>query len=62
MKEDKIEKIIGISAIIIGIVMCIGIIIFAIEFAEMLNDHRCNNLPLNEFYQDKKCERYWGKR
>ena len=26
----------------------------------MLNDHRCYNLPLNEFYQDKKCERYWN--
>ncbi len=62
MKEDKIEKIIGISAIIIGIVMCIGIIIFAIEFAEMLNDHRCYNLPLNEFYKDKKCEKYWRNR
>ena len=62
MKEDKIEKILGIAAIIIGIVMCVGIIIFAIEFAEMLNDHRCYNLPLNEFYQDKKCEKYWRHR
>ena len=40
-----------------------SVILFLIAFKEMLNDHRCYNLPLNEFYQDEKCSKYWdGKR
>lgn len=55
MKEKVINVLIGL--IIVLIVGCI--ILFFIELKEMLNDHRCYNLPLNEFYQDKKCEKYW---
>ena len=57
--QEKIEKVIGILTIITIVVVAIFIIFFIIEFKEMLNDHRCYNLPLNEFYQDKKCEKYW---
>lgn len=56
---NKLEKILNVIGIITIIIMLIFIIWFVIEFKEMLNDHRCYNLPLNEFYQDKKCERYW---
>lgn len=45
--------------ITILILSVIFMIWFVLEFKEMLNDHRCYNLPINEFYQDKKCERYW---
>lgn len=56
---NKLEKILNVMGIITIIVILIFTIWFVIEFREMLNDHRCYNLPLNEFYQDKKCERYW---
>lgn len=56
---NKLEKILNVLAVITVIAILIFIIWFVIEFKEMLNDHRCYDLPLNEFYQDKKCERYW---
>lgn len=56
---NKLEKVLNIMGVITIIVILIFTIWFVIEFREMLNDHRCYNLPLNEFYQDKKCERYW---
>lgn len=59
---DKLEKSINILVVIVIIAMLIFGIWFVIEFKEMLNDHRCYNLPLNEFYQDEKCERYWDFR
>ena len=59
---DKLEKAITILGIIVIIAIIIFAIWFVIEFKEMLNDHRCYNLPLNEFYQDEKCERYWDFR
>lgn len=59
---DKLKKAINILGVIVIIVMLIFAIWFVIEFKEMLNDHRCYNLPLDEFYQDEKCERYWDFR
>ena len=56
---NKLEKVLNIMGIITIIVILIFTIWFILEFKEMLNDHRCYNLPINEFYQDKKCERYW---
>lgn len=56
---EKFEKVITIAGIVTVIVVLIFIVIFVFHFIEMLNDHRCYNLPLNEFYQDERCERYW---
>lgn len=56
---NRLEKVLNIMGIITIIVILIFTIWFVVEFKEMLNDHRCYNLPINEFYQDKKCERYW---
>ena len=53
---EKIETIICTIVIIFVISFAV---FFIIAFKEMLNDYRCNNLPLNEFYEDKKCSRYW---
>lgn len=50
---NKLEKVLNIMGIITIIVILIFTIWFVVEFREMLNDHRCYNLPLNEFYQDK---------
>ena len=60
--EDKFEKIITIMGIIVSIVIIFITIIFTCIFLEMLNDHRCYTMPLNEFYQDKRCEKYWDMR
>ena len=54
------KKILIILFTICSVLVITFIIWFILEFKEMLNDHRCYNLPLNEFYQDKKCERYWN--
>lgn len=60
--KDKLDKTLEIIAIITIILYIAFVIFFTIEFKEMMNDHRCYNLPLNEFYQDKKCEKYWDMR
>lgn len=60
--SGKADKILTIAAIITIILVIIFFVFFIIEFKEMLNDHRCYNLPLNEFFQDEKCSKYWGYR
>lgn len=57
---EKVERVLTILAITFVSMILIFIIWFIFEFIEMLNDHRCYELPLNEFYQDKRCERYWN--
>lgn len=58
----KLEKSMNMLIVVVLIFMTIFFIWFAIETKEMLNDYRCSNLPLNEFFQDKKCEKYWKYR
>lgn len=58
--EEVFEKIIKITGIIASVIIIIFTIIFTCIFLEMLNDHRCYTMPLDEFYQDKRCERYWN--
>ena len=55
----KNKKILEIATIMICVAICLVLIIFFCTFLEMLNDYRCYNLLLNEFFQDKRCERYW---
>lgn len=57
--SEKADKILNIAAIITIILFITFILFFIIAFKEMLNDHRCYNLPLNEFFQDEKCSKYW---
>lgn len=59
---DKLEKFLSVLGIIIIILITIGVIWFVVEVKEMLNDYRCSQLPINEFFQDEKCERYWRYR
>ena len=59
---DKLEKLLNVLGIIIIILITIGDIWFVVEVKEMLNDYRCSQLPINEFFQDEKCERYWRYR
>lgn len=59
---DKLEKSINIAIVIVLILMSIFFICFIFEAKEMINDYRCSQLPINEFFQDKECERYWRYR
>ena len=59
---NKLEKVLSILGIMLIILITIGAIWFIIEVKEMLNDYRCSQLPINEFFQEEKCERYWGYR
>lgn len=59
---DKLEKILNVLGIIAIVLVTAGVIWFIVEFKEMMNDYRCSQLPINEFFQDKKCERYWRYR
>lgn len=58
----KLEKLLSVLGIIIIILITIGVLWFVVEVKEMLNDYRCSQLPINEFFQDEKCERYWRYR
>ena len=59
---DKLEKLLSVLGIIIIILITIGVLWFVVEVKEMFNDYRCSQLPINEFFQDEKCERYWRYR
>lgn len=56
---NRLDKMSNVICVVIIMLITIGIIWFIIKFKEMLNDHRCYELPINEFFQDKKCEKYW---
>lgn len=59
---NRLNKILDVLGIILIILITIGAICFIVEFKEMINDYRCSQLPINEFFQDEKCERYWRYR
>lgn len=59
---DKLEKIVNIISAILLVIIVVIIIVFIFAFKEMMNDYRCSQLLLNEFFQDEKCERYWKYR
>lgn len=59
---SKLEKVLNVLGFITIILITIGAIWFIFEVKEMLNDYRCSQLPINEFFQDEKCERYWRYR
>lgn len=55
-KKNKIKNIgIAIGILLFFAITCL-IIYEAIDFS---NDYRCSNLPLNEFFQDESCKKYW---
>lgn len=60
--KRTLEKMVNMFLILGIISIVVFIIFFIIQFKEMLNDYRCSQLPINEFFQDKKCERYWRYR
>lgn len=56
---NRLNKILDVLGIILIILITIGAIWFIVEFKEMLNDYRCSQLPINEFFQDESCKKYW---
>ena len=57
--KDNAEDLLIVSVLTLLIIF---VAVFACLFIEMLNDHRCYNLPPQEFFNDPKCERYWTYR
>lgn len=53
------KKFITITAYLICMIISITILIALFKFiSNKINENRCYNLPLNEFYQDKSCLKY----
>lgn len=59
---SKLEKVLNVLGFITIILITIGAIWFIFEVKEMLNDYRCSQLPINEFFQDEMCQKYWRYR
>lgn len=55
---NKLEKVLSVLGIITIILITIGAIWFVFEVKEMLNDYRCSQLPIKDFFEDEKCENY----
>lgn len=60
MKKLLTNKIfITITAYLTCMLISITILIALFKFiSNKINENRCYNLPLNEFYQDKSCLKY----
>ncbi len=50
----------NINIAYICLILGIGMIVMGIylEVKEMMNDHYCYTLPINEFYQESRCKKY----
>ena len=49
------EKILNTILTAVTIICSIVFVIFIAKFAEIINDCRCPQLPVNEYYQDENC-------
>ena len=49
------EKILNTILTAVTIICSIVFVIFIAKFAEKINDCRCSQLPVNEYYQDENC-------
>lgn len=52
-------NVLGILAIAYVIIVFIFTVVIGYLTIDMLNDHYCYTLPLDEFYKEPKCEKYW---
>ena len=71
--KRKIKKIIKILKVfwdfvkenlllVIFTVLFLGTLALAVyTLKELMLDHYCYELPITEFYKEKKCEKYWRK-
>lgn len=57
--SDRLDKILCTIGILLFFAFVCFVIYMAYDFA---NDYRCSNMPINEFFQDEKCEKYWRYR
>lgn len=57
LKIEYILSIIGLTMITIGLFMII-IDKLNMVIVDKINQERCYNLPLNDFYKDKSCLKY----
>ncbi len=59
---DRVEKILDTISILLTIIVIVGFIWFVNAFKEMLNECRCLQLSISDFYQDESCKKYWKYR
>ena len=73
MKEKVIKIIKGLKMflkftkenllLVIFTVLFLGTLALAVyTLKELMVDHYCYELPITEFYKEKKCEKYWRNR
>ena len=49
--------------LIIFTILFLGTLALAVyTLRELMIDHYCYNLPITDFYKEKKCEKYWRMR
>lgn len=51
------EKILNFILIVVGIACLFMLVLFLVSLSKMLNDYRCSQLTINEYYQDEECYR-----
>lgn len=54
--------VLGVLAIAYAVIIFIFMTVMIYLTVDMLNDHYCYTLPLDEFYKEPKCEKYWDIR
>ena len=57
--ENALEKAITIFFIVASGILVTLVVAFIIAFCGMVVDHKCQQLPISEFYSNKMCKPYW---
>lgn len=57
--ENKIET--ALTIVLVLFFILVGIFI-CYEINDFMTDYDCSTMPLNQFFQEKKCEKYWKYR
>ena len=58
MSTSLIEVLL-ILATFLAVFFVVIIAIFLINLDSLINDYRCSNLPMDEFFKDERCKEYW---
>ena len=60
MKDyDLWDKVFAIFIVGVVIILVGFVVAFVIALCNMVIDHKCQELPISEFYSNKMCKPYW---
>lgn len=59
MLKNKLKVILITLSVLLALLVVGGI---AYEIYDFMNDYRCSTMPINEFFQDNRCKKYWRYR